>query len=458
MKTRILSRIFPALIALLSLLAFAPLALAAEAAGQMFVHVLDVGQGDAILIRSPAGKNVLLDAGTPESTASLLKRLNELVKGPLDLVIMSHPHADHIGGMTEVLRKKGAKMFLDPGFDYASKMYADMVSALEELAIPVRLGQAGRKIDIGGGASLEIISPALPFFKNTRSDANANSIVALLTYGKTSFYLAADSEAETEQGILKRIVKEQGRSIKSTVYKVAHHGSRHASSEEILAEIQPEISVFSCGANNRYGHPTPEALSRVMKVGSKVYRTDENGEVTLVSDGKKVTAQPERGGESKTKPVFESDDPDANKGYVASSKGKTFHAGSCRNGRKVASGNRVKYATLEEAMASGKKPAKCCLKDNGQPKEEGGMKAPAGGSAASPSASSGISLDPDAEPQLPSEGAAISGGYVASKNSKKFHKASCKNGMKIKESNRVLFKTRDEAVASGRTPAGDCKP
>ncbi len=456
MKTRILSRIFPAFVALLFLLAFAPLALAAEAAGQMFVHVLDVGQGDAILIRSPAGKSVLIDAGTPESTQSLLKRLNELVKGPLDMIIMSHPHADHIGGMTEVLRKKGAKLFLDPGFDHASKMYADMVSAIEELAIPVRLGQAGRKIDIGGGASLEIISPALPFFKNTRSDANANSIVSILTYGKTSFFLAADSEAETEQGILKRIVKEQGRSIKSTVYKVAHHGSRHASSEEILAEIQPEISVFSCGAGNRYGHPTPEAISRVMKAGSKVYRTDENGEVTIVSDGKKVKVQTERGGESKTMPVVESDDPNAAKGFVASSKGKTFHAASCKNGKKIAPGNRVKYATLEEAMATGKHPAKCCLKDNGQPKEEGGMKAAPGGHAAQ--ASDSMSLNSDSEPQLPGEGASISGGYVASKNSKKFHSASCKNGQKIKESNRVVFKTRDEAVASGRTPAGDCKP
>lgn len=463
MRNSLFSRLVPLICALIVALAGIPSAFAADPEGKLSVHILDVGQGDAILIHSPTGKNVLVDAGDVKPADDLVNRLDKLVKGPLDMIIMTHPHADHIGGMEKVLRKKGTKLFLDPGFDQASKLYEGVTRALEELAIPVRLGQAGRKIDIGGGASIEILSPALPYFKDTRSDANANSIVSRLTYGSVSFYLAGDSEDETEKGILKRIVREQGKSIKSTVYKVAHHGSKHASSEEILDEIQPEYAVFCVGANNRFGHPTPEALDRIIKAGAKIYRTDENGEVTFVTDGKKMVVNTDRGGPSTTKPVFEQEDPNAANTFIGSSKGKTFHVGTCRFGKKIAPGNRVKFATAQEAMSAGRKPAKCCLKEDGTPKDQAGVAPSYGGhrhdGQSEPAPRPSYASDPDAEPELPADASPASeGAYVASKNSKKFHKGSCKNGMKIKESNKVIFKTREDAVASGRTPAADCKP
>ncbi len=464
-----LQKIFPALSALFFLL-FAglpqPLALADDGV-PLRVHVLDVGQGDAILISSPAGKHVLVDAGTPESTQSLLARLEELVPGPLDLAVMTHPHADHIGGMAEVLRKKGAKLFLDPGFDHASKIYAGVVTALEELAIPVRRGQAGRKVDLGGGAVMELLAPSQPFHKNTRSDANANSIVARLTFGATAFYLAADSELETEERILKEIVKEKGQSIRSTVYKVAHHGSRHASSDALLAEIRPEIAVISAGKNNRYGHPTEEAIDRCRKAGARIYRTDLNGEVIFTSDGKSVMVKTSRADEIKfdepvqsaraagaqpptAAPAKAAASAEVAGGYIASRKSKSFHAASCGNAARIASANRVHLATLEEARASGKKPARCCLKEEALSEEAAPARdRPAVHQSAAPAAPA-LSNDAAATP--------AEGGYVSSKRSKKFHKAGCSGAMRIKASNRVTFATRAEAASSGRTPAQDCKP
>lgn len=463
MKTTRLQKLLPALFAIFSLCLGSPAAMADDVV-PLRVHVLDVGQGDAILVSSPAGKNVLIDAGTPESTPSLLARLEELVPGPLDLVVMTHPHADHIGGMAEVLRKKGAKLFLDPGFNHASKIYAGVVTALEELAIPVKRGQAGRKIDLGGGAEMELLAPSQPFHKNTRSDANANSIVARLTFGKTAFYLAADSELETEERILKEIVKEKGQSIRSNVYKVAHHGSRHASSEAILAEIKPEIAVFSAGKNNRYGHPTPEAIARCRQAGAKIYRTDLNGEVILTSDGKAVTVKTDRADELKfdepvqsaradRAPAAESakgevlaDAPAG--GYIASRKSKSFHAASCGNALRIVPQNRVHLATLDEARATGKKPARCCLKEDSSGDAKPALDRPATRERAD--AAAAISDEPVAAP--------AEGSYVSSKRSKKFHKAGCSAAKKITASNRITFATRAEAEASGREPAKDCKP
>lgn len=466
MKTTRLQKIVPALFALLFLCFGLPLAMADEVV-PLRVHVLDVGQGDAILISSPAGKNVLIDAGTPESTQLLLARLEELVPGPLDLVVMTHPHADHIGGMAEILRKKGAKLFLDPGFNHASKIYAGVVTALEELAIPVKRGQAGRKVDLGGGAVMELLAPSQPFHKNTRSDANANSIVARLTFGETAFYLAADSEFETEERILKEIVKGKGQSIRANVYKVAHHGSRHASSDAILAEIRPEIAVISAGKNNRYGHPTPEAMARCRQAGAEIYRTDLNGEVIFTSDGKAVTVKAERTDELKfdeqiqtaradkasSAPVevaagtASADVPSG--GYIASRKSKSFHAASCGNAARIAPENRVHLATLEAARASGKKPARCCLKEDSLSQSaKPALDKPA--ARHSSTTATPVSQTPAATP--------VEGGYVSSKRSKKFHKSGCSAAAKIKESNRITFATRAEAEASGREPAKDCKP
>ena len=353
----------------------------AAPAAELAVHVLDVGQGDAIFVRSPAGKTVLVDAGPPEAAPRLIGRLKELVPGQLDLVLMTHPHADHLGAMEAVIAELGARIFMEPGFDHPSPLYLGLLKAVEAKGVQLKVGKAGNNVEIGGGAVMHLLSPGASLLKGTRSDANANSIVIRLIYGKTAFYLAADSEAETEQRIL-----ESGEDLRSTVYKVAHHGSRHSSSVALLERIRPRLAVVSSGAGNDYGHPTREALDRLEALRAVVLRTDLDGEVVLRSDGEKVTYATEKGvapvgellgGERADQPkapqrplpkgpvervVAGAEPPTAAQpaeGFLASRHGEVFHRPECSNAARIKPANLIRYRTRAEALAS-KRPAKDC--------------------------------------------------------------------------------------------------
>jgi beta-lactamase superfamily II metal-dependent hydrolase len=147
--------------------------------------------------------------------------------------------------------------------------------------VTVREARPGRTIDLGGGARLTLLGPPDPPIRGTRSDVNANSVVARLDYRALSVLFLGDAEAETERWLLAR----DRAALRARVVKVAHHGSRHSSSLELVAATGAEAAVFSCGSPNDYGHPHPEALARWRAAGARLFRTDEQGEVRLVSDG-----------------------------------------------------------------------------------------------------------------------------------------------------------------------------
>lgn len=264
------------------------------------VYFLDVGQGDAALVVSPTGKTVLIDAGPPEAQISLVSRVKQLVNGPLDLIILTHPHLDHLGGMSRVIQTVGVRRFMDPGFDHPSDAYRKVLDVVGQEAGQVMTPtpnaatpDAPLSIGLGEGATLSIFWPRVPqepFLKNTRSDANSNSIVAKLTYGETSFLFTGDAEPETEARLLR-----QPQDYSATVLKVAHHGGRYSSTAPFLEAVRPQAAVISCGARNDYGHPTREALDRLGQVGARVWRTDRDGEVRAVSDGERVTLTAARG-------------------------------------------------------------------------------------------------------------------------------------------------------------------
>jgi competence protein ComEC len=280
------------LLALLLLLAALPGQAAAPA--PLSVYFFDVGQGDAALIVSPTGKTVLVDAGPPEAQATLVPRVRQLVTGPLDLALLTHPHLDHLGGMARVLQTVGARRFMDSGFDHPGDAYRRMLDVVGQEAGQVMTPapnaatpEAPLTIGLGAGASLSIFWPRVPqedFLRNTRSDANSNSIVARLTYGDTAFLFMGDAEPETEARLLSK-----AQDYSATVLKVAHHGGRYSSTAPFLAAVRPQVAVISCGTGNDYGHPTPEALGRLADVGARVFRTDQEGEVLAVSDGTQVT-------------------------------------------------------------------------------------------------------------------------------------------------------------------------
>jgi competence protein ComEC len=264
------------------------------------VYFFDVGQGDAALIVSPTGKTVLIDGGPPEARETLTRRLRQLVRAPLDLIILSHPHLDHLGSMRDAIQAVGARRYMDPGFDHPSVAYKSLLELVDkevgQVVTPEPNPQAPETfitVGLGEGALLTIYwprYPQVPFLKSTRSDANSNSIVTRLTYGRTAFFFTGDSEPDTEEALLRHRTD-----FTSTVLKVAHHGGKYSSTQAFLAAVKPKAAVISCGAGNEYGHPTPEALERLTAVGARVFRTDQRGEIKAVSDGTKVTLQAEKG-------------------------------------------------------------------------------------------------------------------------------------------------------------------
>ncbi len=258
------------------------------------VYFFDVGQGDAALIVSPTGKTVLIDGGPPEADDRLVPRVRELVQGPIDLVILTHPHLDHLGGLAKILQAVGAKRFMDPGYDHPSEAYRRLLDVVGrkvgQVMTPTPNPSAPETlltIGLGEGATLTILSPRAPqdpFLTNTRSDVNANSIVAKLTYGETAFLFVGDAEPETEAYLLRKPID-----FTSTVLKVGHHGGRYSSTAPFLEAVKPQAAVISCSTDNEYGHPTAEALQRLGDVGAHVFRTDLQGEVQAVSNGTTVT-------------------------------------------------------------------------------------------------------------------------------------------------------------------------
>jgi beta-lactamase superfamily II metal-dependent hydrolase len=261
---------------------------------ELQVHVLNVGQGDSILIIAPGGKTVLVDAGVPGSGKVVMNALQHYNVKQIDLMVATHAHADHIGGADEVLKAVKVTTVLDSRVPNTTKNYEDFLNAIKQTGAQYVGASPGQKFDLGGNARLTVLAPIQPFFKQSEirsggNEPNANSVVTRLDYGDFSMLLTGDAEAETEERIMAN-----GGNITARVLKVGHHGSRYASSEKFLRAGKFEAAVISDGIDNRYGHPSQEALDRLRTLGIKLYRTDLEGEITIISRGHGYEIKTER--------------------------------------------------------------------------------------------------------------------------------------------------------------------
>jgi len=263
---------------------------AASAAPSLRIDFIDVGQGDAALITSPTGKTVLVDGGPRKSARALTAFLATHVHGPIDLVLLSHRHEDHVGGLPAAIRQVGARLFMDAVERHESGAYTTLMRTLDAQGIPVRQATRGRTIDLGGGAQLVLLGPPEPVIHGSRSDVNANSVVVRLTFGAFSALFTGDAEAPTEAWLL-----EAGVPLHASVLKVAHHGSQYSSGPAFLRAVGARIAVVSVGRVNEYGHPSDETLQRLASGGGSVYRTDRDGDVTIETDGRSIQTRTAQG-------------------------------------------------------------------------------------------------------------------------------------------------------------------
>lgn len=263
--------------------------------GTISIKMLDVGQGDAILIQTQE-QTVLIDTSDVDERDKLRAQLAKAGVKKIDKVILTHPHADHIGGM-EVLLDGSYEIgsIYDNGMPSTSKLYLSYMKKAKARGIPHHALKAGDVLDFGGGAQFKVLSPEESFVqkgqqKGYKHDPNNESVVGRLTFGQFAMLFTGDAEKEAEASIAARY----GSELKSQVLKAPHHGSKTSSSAAYLRLVQPETCVISCGAGNDYGHPHKETLKKYAAIHAKTYETDKNGTITITSDGKSYEVKEEK--------------------------------------------------------------------------------------------------------------------------------------------------------------------
>jgi len=258
---------------------------------RLHVHILDVGQGDAILITTPNGTQVLVDGGpSPNSLFAALGKAMPFWDHSLDLVVATHADNDHIAGIVPLLDRYDVGGWLDNGTEEGNPLLQECLRGLQDRQIERHVTVAGDHISLDEGISLEVINPRSGHDFSGTSASNNSSIVLLLHHGTSSFLLAGDIEAEAERALILSAPL-----LRADVLKVAHHGSGGSTTEEFLRAVNPRIAAISVGADNRSGHPSPETLLRLAGVRDLLLlRTDLQGTLEFVSDGHRLWLKTER--------------------------------------------------------------------------------------------------------------------------------------------------------------------
>lgn len=322
------------------------------------VHFLNVGQADSILVQFPNGQNMLVDAGNNDDGPAVVSYLKSKGVSRIDYLVATHPHEDHIGGMDNVIRAFDIGQVYMPRATTTTKTFEDVLLAVKEKGLKISTARAGVTVLDQGSLKVNFVAPCGSDYE----DLNNWSAVTRIQYGSTSFLLAGDAEAQSEEEMLA-----SGANLKADVLKVGHHGSSSSTSPAFLKAVAPKYAIISVGAGNDYGHPHKETLAKLANAGIRVYRTDRDGTVVFTSDGKNISVEklgstirpraPDAGGVAPAATVT----PTGSKsGYIGNKNSKKFHRPDCRWAAEIAPHNRVEFGTREEAIAAGYVPCKVC--------------------------------------------------------------------------------------------------
>lgn len=246
---------------------------------QLMISYMDVGQGDAAYIKVN-GNDILIDAGPRSNSKELLEQLKAKNIDDFELVIATHPHEDHIGGMVDVFKEYEVKAFYSPKITHTTKTYENLVKAVKDEGLKTKELKSGMAIDLGEGAKFEVFTPQ----KSEYEELNDYSPIMKLSFGDTSYLFTGDAEKLAEEEALAKYKT----SLDSDVIKFGHHGSSSSSSDAFIEAVSPKYGMISCAKDNKYGHPHRETLDIIKKYNIKTFRTDIDGEIILTSDGKSI--------------------------------------------------------------------------------------------------------------------------------------------------------------------------
>ena len=263
-----------------------------QTSGNLKVVFADVGQGDMTAITTPIGHRIVVDGGPdPQRAAEILGAELPFWDRDLDLIVITHPHSDHISGLNEILRRYNVGSVLERRQDFEGAEYAvwyDLVEAEGAAAIEAT---PGMRLSFPDGVAVEVLGPPTEMLKGTESDVDNGSVIVRVTHGDRSFIITGDLFGEGEAWLVK-----SGQTLSAEVLRVAHHGSRTSSSQQFLDAVDPDVAIISVGSNNRFGHPAPEVVDRLKAVvqGTQVFSTAESGSITFETDGETLWMWTER--------------------------------------------------------------------------------------------------------------------------------------------------------------------
>jgi len=249
------------------------------------VYYLDIGQGDATLIRTPIGANILIDGGPDLSVLYQLGKSLPWYEKKIDLMILTHPDQDHMLGLVDIIRRYQVEQLVISGIVDDTPAYQFFLDVLTEQKVTVTVGQAGDSYEFGE-VTARILYPIQSLAGRVVEDSNTSSLVTQVDYGETSLLFTGDLPKANEIELVAT-----GVDLRSQVVKAGHHGSKNSSSLEFLQAVDPDFVVISAGRDNRYGHPHRRVLSNITKVGAQVLRTDLSGTIHLQLDGISVVRQ-----------------------------------------------------------------------------------------------------------------------------------------------------------------------
>ncbi|TCZ79942.1 MBL fold metallo-hydrolase [Paenibacillus albiflavus] len=256
-----------------------------DTAGKLAVHFLDVGQGSSEFLISPTGKVMLIDTGDIDKEAIMMKHLKDYQINRIDILVLTHAHADHIGTASAIINNFDVGKIYMPKVGNTTKTYETLLKTIQNKKLKVTTAKAGIKLDWDEQVQVEMVAPV----KANYEDLNDTSAVLKVTYGENSFLFTGDAERESEKDMLNLKAD-----LSANVLAVGHHGSNTSSTNAFLDKVKPTYAVIQVGADNKYGHPTDATLNRLSKKNIKVFRNDLNGTVSAVADGKRIEFSTER--------------------------------------------------------------------------------------------------------------------------------------------------------------------